>query len=411
MVTIKAADGSWSAEGYGESGLPPKKPGGLGCYHADVKDCEMLFDAFCSAVAEGGLKTAVSSNASSNPFEGLAGYFHLPQNCDKESVGDTRDVFMALLRLIDSFAGGDEAKQFLAGRSGLEAAVFGCWSSICNAPFFVFAGITPPSAAPTRSFYTAALNDDINEMVASAQFGLQFTPCLKIKLDGDVEKSRRILDRCAADALGLVWSIDANSAWDVDVAMAHLPVIRHAAEVHGVYMVEQPFPLSYRPGVDHYLDAQWAAFRKELNSIENNAKLGGGRVLLYADESISNSLDVEAFASAVDGVNIKLEKAGGLRGSMRAVLAARRHGLKVWIGTMVSSCLGCTASAHVAYMADDSDVDGGLLVFPDHFTGGFDWRKDDGAILLAGLAAAQSGDPFSNEEWWGFGVKRARSVE
>ncbi len=393
VAVSEVSSASLLAVGQGESGLPPKKPL---CYHADVADCADFFDAFCSAIREmGDDLVRCACDRAGGPFAGLDGFFSaarreiLPDGCQPLLAG--------LLHVMDGLV----EKRFLAGRSGLESAVLGCWSSLLRLPFFVFAGIPAP-AAPSRSFYTAALNDDIGEMVASTQFGLGFTPCIKIKLDGDVRRSERILEHFATSGLGRVWSIDANSSWDVACAMAHLPAIRRAAEQVGVYMVEQPFPVGYRPGLDPVADSEWQEFRLALNNI-------AGRVLLYADESISNEEDVRLFSAVVDGVNIKLEKAGGIRASMRAVLAARRRGLRVWIGTMVSSCLGCTASAHVAYLADDSDVDGGLLVHPDVFDGGFEWRKVDGGIILRGYEEALAGAKDFPSATWGFGVTRVPS--
>jgi L-alanine-DL-glutamate epimerase-like enolase superfamily enzyme len=156
-------------------------------------------------------------------------------------------------------------------------------------------------------------------------------------------------------------------------------------------MVEQPFPVEFSPGADMAVDLRWRRFREALNA---------AGVFVYADESISTASDVERFAPFVDGVNIKLEKAGGMRGAIVAMCRARALGLRVWIGTMVSSCLGCAQAAQLAYLADDADVDGGLLVFPDVFEGGFRWG-DQGSILLEGY-----GEPSGvhNPAAYGFGV-------
>ena len=389
-------DGRPLATGQGESGLPPKKPM---CYHADVTDCAVFFDSFCEA-----LQAAGGVNAAGDPFAGLAGFFRTHQHVfGTHSIGS--DAAKAASRLFHHLlitADGFTEKQFLAGRAGLESAIFACWSAVWQLPVCVFAGI-PAMPNPTRSFYTAALNDSLAEMEASTRFGLDYTPCIKIKLDGNVQRSEQILSHFAGNGLGAVWSIDANAGWDAATAMAHLPAIQQAAASGCVYMVEQPFPIGYRPGLAAEEDHKWQAFRAALNAIPSPN--GAGKVLLYADESIANEEDVRLFAPMVDGVNIKLEKAGGIRASIKAVLAARALGLKVWIGTMVSSCLGCAASAHVACLADDSDVDGGLLVFPDVFDGGFRWRPDDGAILIDGLEQLRAAGPYSlPPEVWGFGV-------
>lgn len=156
-------------------------------------------------------------------------------------------------------------------------AVLDLWGHFARVPLstllFGAAQHQPPSAAATtapppplavaRSFYTAALNDDVAQIVAATRFGLASTPLLKIKLDADVGRARAILAaltacydeavprRGAAAAAPLVpgdagarsgvWSVDANAAWSADVARAYLDVLRPYGPL--IYMVEQPFPL------------------------------------------------------------------------------------------------------------------------------------------------------------------------
>ena len=85
-------------------------------------------------------------------------------------------------------------------------------------------------------------------------FGREFTPHVKIKLDADVGKAKRVLD-----ALNL-WcsdvetkegipekdrarfSVDANCAWTPEIAME---MLEHVLLPHKrrIFMVEQPFPV------------------------------------------------------------------------------------------------------------------------------------------------------------------------
>jgi hypothetical protein len=90
-----------------------------------------------------------------------------------------------------------------------------------------------------RSFYTAALNDDISLIVQAAVFGAKHTPQLKIKLNGSVELAKSILS--ALDAAlphqdGHEWSIDANSAWTPGVAERMLREVLEPHK-HRIFMV------------------------------------------------------------------------------------------------------------------------------------------------------------------------------
>lgn len=83
-----------------------------------------------------------------------------------------------------------------------------------------------------------------------------------------------------------------------------------------------------------------------------------------------------------------MEKAGGYRAALLAIVHARAAGLKVWLGIMVGSNLNCTATAQLAGLADASDMDGGLLVddASQLFQGGFQYgavdSSDAGTIVI-----------------------------
>jgi L-alanine-DL-glutamate epimerase-like enolase superfamily enzyme len=90
---------------------------------------------------------------------------------------------------------------------------------------------------------------------------------------------------------------------------------------------------------------------------------------ILADESCLVSSDIPRLAGAVDGINIKLAKCGGLREALRMVATARAHGMLVMCGCMVESSLGITAAAQLAPLLDYADLDGAALVANDPYVG------------------------------------------
>jgi L-alanine-DL-glutamate epimerase-like enolase superfamily enzyme len=68
-------------------------------------------------------------------------------------------------------------------------------------------------------------------------------------------------------------------------------------------------------------------------------------------------------------VNVKIDKAGGLREALRMVHTARSCGLKVMLGCMISSSASTTAAAHLSPLVDFADLDGHLLVANDPWEG------------------------------------------
>ncbi len=102
---------------------------------------------------------------------------------------------------------------------------------------------------------------------------------------------------------------------------------------------------------------------------------------IYGDESIQNLIQLEQVAGIFNGVNIKLIKCGGLDRAKAMADRAVELGMKVMLGSMSESSLGCTAMAHLAGQADILDLDGPWLIKNDPFEG-MDMRN--GQLIMPG---------------------------
>jgi L-alanine-DL-glutamate epimerase-like enolase superfamily enzyme len=139
--------------------------------------------------------------------------------------------------------------------------------------------------------------------------------------------------------------VDANSGWTRDQAVQLLPAL---AEL-GVEFVEQPL------AADDVEGFRWLHDRSPLP--------------IYLDESVCVSRDLPRFLGAVDGVNVKLAKTGGIAEAWRTIATARACGLAVMIGCMIETSLGITSAAHLAPLVDHLDLDGHWLLADDPFVG------------------------------------------
>jgi L-alanine-DL-glutamate epimerase-like enolase superfamily enzyme len=117
----------------------------------------------------------------------------------------------------------------------------------------------------------------------------------------------------------------------------------------GVAFVEQPLPPD---DIDGFRTVRRAA-----------------RIPVVADESCETAADIPRLLGAVDGINIKLAKAGSLREAMRMAYIARSHGLLVMLGCMLQSSLGIAAAVQLTPLVDYADLDGALLLADDPFDG------------------------------------------
>ena len=103
---------------------------------------------------------------------------------------------------------------------------------------------------------------------------------------------------------------------------------------------------------------------------------------IYADEDVSTARDVADLRGVVDGVNLKLRKAGGIRETVAAMAAARACGMDVMLGCDLDTGIAATAGAHVAALVDFADLDGPLLLAEDLFPG---VRYEKGEMTLPDL--------------------------
>lgn len=140
-------------------------------------------------------------------------------------------------------------------------------------------------------------------------------------------------------------SVDANGGWSPEVAAT---MSRWLAE-RGVDYLEQPLARGREA---------------ELPALRANCALP-----IIVDESCRTSADLVRLAGAVDGVNIKLMKCGGLDGALRLIATARALGLKILLGCYGHSALANTAAAQLSGLVDYLDLDSHLNLEDDPFRG------------------------------------------
>jgi len=197
------------------------------------------------------------------------------------------------------------------------------------------------AAAAPRSSFTIAIAEEA-ELRRRVEEARDY-PVLKVKLgsDRDVEVIRTV----RAAAPDKVLRVDANAAWTPKHALRMVELLFD----YDVEFVEQPVAAH---------DIEGLRFVRERSPLP-----------IIADESCIVASDVPKLAGAVDGVNIKLSKCGGLREALRIVATARAHGMLVMAGCMIETSLGISAAAHFAPLLDFADLDGAALLADDPFVG------------------------------------------
>ena len=236
-----------------------------------------------------------------------------------------------------------------AARAAIEMALHDWIGKKLGLPVWKLLGLDP-SRAPL-SCVTLGLAAP-EEMERKLETVIDF-PMIKVKLGGpgDVENLRRIRARYRGRL-----QVDANTAWSPADAVR---VLREIAPLE-IDLVEQPVPREDLDGL------RWVRDRSPIP--------------VFADESCHHLGDIANLAGRVDGVNLKIMKTGGIREMQRMIHAARSHGMKIMLGSMVETSLALSAAAQLAPLVDYLDLDGHWLLAEDPFAGA---PRDRGRIALS----------------------------
>lgn len=189
--------------------------------------------------------------------------------------------------------------------------------------------------APVETAFTLSLGTA--EDMAAAARRVPHLKLLKLKLGGNSDAERLAAVRAARPDARII--ADANEAWTDDL----LAPLMAAAVEHRVDLIEQPLP---------------AGDDSALAQIER-------RVPVCADESAHTTADLAGLVDRYDVVNIKLDKTGGLTEALDMQAEARRLGLEVMVGSMVSTSLAVAPALILAQQARWVDLDGPLLLAED----------------------------------------------
>jgi L-alanine-DL-glutamate epimerase-like enolase superfamily enzyme len=226
-----------------------------------------------------------------------------------------------------------------AAKAALDIALMDWIGQKLGVPLYRYFGLDAADAPIT----TFSIGIDTPEMTRKKLEEAAQFPVLKIKVGLDTDEATMETVRKFTDK---PLRVDANEGWtDKEVAVRKINWL----EKMGVQFVEQPMPASMIE------ETRWVRTRVHLP--------------LIADEACLHASDIPKVKDAFDGVNIKLDKSGGVLEAYRMIEIAKSLGLKTMLGCMVSSSVSVTAAAHLSPLVDYADLDGNLLIANDPFVG------------------------------------------
>ena len=226
-----------------------------------------------------------------------------------------------------------------AGKAAIDIALLDWVGQKLRIPVYSLFGLDLRDTPMT----TFSIGIDTPEITRQKTREAEAYPILKVKVGLDTDEATIAAIRSVTSK---PLRVDANEGWkDKETAARKIDWLSH----QGVEFIEQPMP------ADMFEDALWLHRRAAMPVI--------------ADEACQHAGDIPRLKEAYDGVNVKLDKSGGILEAHRMIQIAKALGMKTMLGCMVSSSVSVTAAAHLSPLVDYADLDGNLLIANDPFDG------------------------------------------
>ena len=226
-----------------------------------------------------------------------------------------------------------------AAMAAVDIAVMDWVCQHLNIPLYEYFGLDP-AATPVTTF---SIGIDTPEITKQKTIEAADYPVLKVKVGLKTDEESISAIRSVTNK---PLRVDANEGWtDKEEAIRKINWL----ETQGVEFIEQPMP---------------AHMFEETKYVRSKVHLP-----IMADEACTSAADIPKLNEAYDGINVKLDKSGGILEAHRWISIARALNMKVMLGCMISSSCSCTAAAHLSPLVDYADLDGFLLISNDPYSG------------------------------------------
>jgi L-Ala-D/L-Glu epimerase len=282
--------------------------------------------------------------------EGISGHgegapivrYHEDAASARKAVESVRDLLLSADPMQFSKTMGEVLRRIpgeWAGKAAIDIALMDWVGQKLKIPLYAWFGLDPKDAPLT----TFSVGIDTPEITRQKTREAAEYPVLKVKVglatdEATIEAVRSVTDKPLR--------VDANEGWkDKEEAVRKINWL----EKQGVQFIEQPMP------AEMLEETRWVRSRVHIPII--------------ADEACQHAADIPRLKESYDGVNVKLDKSGGMLEAYRMIQIAKALGMRTMLGCMISSSVSVTAAAHLSPLVDYADLDGNLLISNDPFRG------------------------------------------
>ena len=194
-----------------------------------------------------------------------------------------------------------------AGKAAIDIALMDWVGKKLGIPLYSYFGLDPKDAPLT----TFSIGIDTPEITKQKTLEAADYPVLKVKVglatdEPTIEAVRSVTKKPLR--------VDANEGWkDKEEAVRKINWL----EKMGVEFIEQPMP------AEMLEETRWVRSKVHIPVI--------------ADEACQHAADIPKLRECFDGVNVKLDKSGGMLEAYRMLQIAKSLGMKTMLGCMISS--------------------------------------------------------------------------
>ena len=164
----------------------------------------------------------------------------------------------------------------------------------------------------------------------------------------DIRRCQLIKEKIDEMKRGISYVLDCNQAYKTSAEA--IKILNHLKDIlQEIILIEEPVPTK-----------QWDLMKEVTDNVD---------IPIFADESAVNLEDVKTIIKnqCVNGINIKLQKTGGIWPAKVIAKKCEKYGLKVMVGCMFESAIGIAAGVHFAQSTKNvilTDLDSDLQM-PD----------------------------------------------
>ncbi|MBU1118335.1 hypothetical protein KKH43_00450 [Patescibacteria group bacterium] len=216
-------------------------------------------------------------------------------------------------------------------KTAIESALLDALGKKVNKPIFELLGGKKKDSVTTIKTLSFEDQESSGLIDSIADALSKNVPYIKLKVGGDENAEKETIATIASAFPDIKLIFDANQAWNTPKeALGFISKINP----ENIAWLEQPFSA-------HNFEA-FAALKKELP------------VSLMADESCHTLFDLKNLhrVCAIDMINIKLAKTGGLLETKRMIEYCKNNSIQYVLGDMIHSSIGTAYNLHAATLGD-----------------------------------------------------------